>query len=40
MSDRLDKLTAAMAEALRDVAPTSEDEWRKVRVVTVELEIS
>ena len=40
MSDRLDKLTAAMAEALRDVAPASEDEWRKVRVVTVELELT
>ena len=40
VSDRLTKLTAAMTEALSDVAPSSEDEWRKVRVVTVELEIS
>ena len=40
MSDRLAKLTAAMTDALREVAPTSDAEWRKVRVVTVELEIT
>ena len=40
MSDRLAKLTAEMADALCEVAPTSEDEWRKVRVVTVELEVT
>ena len=40
MSDRLGKLTAAMADALREVAPATDEEWRKVRVVTVELEIT
>ena len=40
MTDRLGKLTAAMADALGEVAPTEEAEWRKVRVVTVELELS
>ncbi len=40
MSDRLAKLTAAMADALREVAPTAEDERRRVRVVTVELEVT
>ena len=40
MSARLEKLTAAMADALREVAPSDEREWRKVRVVTVELEIT
>ena len=39
MSDRLAKLTAAMGDALREVAPTSDAEWRQVRVVTVELEV-
>ncbi len=40
MSARLEKLTAAMADALREVAPSDEREWRKVRVVTVELELT
>ena len=40
MSDRLARLTAAMADALGEVAPTDEAEWRKVRVVTVELELT
>ena len=39
MSDRLTRLTAAMADALAEVAPASDAEWRKVRVVTVELEV-
>ncbi len=40
MSDRLGKLTAAMSNALAEVASADEREWRKVRVITVELEIS
>lgn len=40
MSDRLVMMTAAMTDALAEVAPTSDEEWRRVRVVTVELEVN
>ncbi len=40
MSDRLAKLTAATVDALREVSPIDEAEWRNVRVVTVELELA
>lgn len=37
--DRLTKLRAAMVDALDEAVPTSEQDWRAVRIVTVELEL-